>query len=204
MSLYPELDGLPFAELRGRFSGPPVDGPEFAVAYYDEVAVLMRKVGGPDAAEYLLELAATVDSVRLGSVFLGLAWPPPIQTRRVRELLSAHLDDPSPYVVMRAVRSLTDLGGRTARARILQLRYHADPLVRGAVLEYQGKRDKRNAVAEAVKALGDAEPQVREIAIDVLDELHAVDAAPLLRPSLEDADPSVREAAKCALGNISS
>lgn len=203
-TLYPELAGLPFADLREKFSGPPVDGAEYAVAFYDEVAVLMREVGGSEAVKYLLRLVDTVDSVRLGSVFLGLTWPPPVQTPRVRELLIGHLDDPNPYIVMRAVRSLTDLRDGAAWARILQLQQHEDPLVRGAVLEYLAKLDERKGVAAAVRALEDAAPGVREAAIDVLDELHAVEAAPLLRPFLDDADPSVRQAAEWALNHFSS
>ncbi|MBV8529130.1 MAG: HEAT repeat domain-containing protein [Candidatus Dormibacteraeota bacterium] len=203
--LYPELDGLDFAELREKFTGPPLEGPEYAVAYYTEVAVLMRAVGGDDAVAYLLHVADEVaDPARTGAAFVALTMPPAVETPAVRELFASHLNDERAHVVMEAIEGLAALRDATRRAQVMALRDHGDPFVRGAVLRYLASLDEGDAIAAAVQALHDPAAVVRSSAIDVLDDAEAVDTAPLIRPFLADSDPNVRKAAEWAVRHLES
>lgn len=60
--MYPELDRLDYDSLRERFEGPPIDGEEYAVSYYDEVAIRIRKAGGDEGIDYLLSKAGLADA----------------------------------------------------------------------------------------------------------------------------------------------
>ena len=200
--MYPELDQLDFDSLRGMFEGPPVDGEEYAVSYYDEVAIRIRGVGGDEGIEYLLTQARLADSSHLHAILLSLTMTPPVDRSEVRSLLSSHLNHAESVVVVSAIDGLAALGGSENMSDILERQNDERPLVRAAVLRYQAQTNGLEAITRLIEALKDSDPIVRQSAIDALDELRARDATADVLELVADPDPDVRQAAETFMRNL--
>jgi hypothetical protein len=194
IKLYPELDGIDFESLVNRFEGPPIDGEEYAQAYYDDVAVKIREVGGDQGVEYLLSRAGTADAAHRRATFLALTMPPPVDRSDVRSLLESHLPDADGGVVAYAIDGLAALGMVENAARVSNMHQDARPLVRAAVLRYEAQVRGQQSVPELIKALADSDPIVRQEAVDQLDGLEATEAVPNVLELAADPDPHVRQA----------
>jgi HEAT repeats len=177
-----------------RFEGPPIDGEEYAQAYYDDVGVKIREVGGDRGVEYLLARAGTADAAHLRATFLALTMPPPIDRSDVRSLLESHLSDKDGGVVAYVIDGLAALGNEERRASVSNLSQDSRPLVRAAVLRYEAQVRGKEAVPQLIQALSDSDPIVREEAVDQLDELDVMEALPNVLELAADPHPHVREA----------
>ncbi len=208
MSFYPELDDLSLKELIDRFSEPPLDGPEYATAYYQETALSIAQQG-TDGAAYLLSVLedSNLDTDRLRSALMALTQLPPehspTEPRTLRQLLSQYLSDQKPLITAEAVDGLWRQNIKDARDAVLRLRTHPSPYVRGSVLRYMSHLYPGEAVPLLVDALHDDGSIVRENAVDELDWLGAAEALSALRPLTGDPDPHVRQAAETAVANLS-
>jgi hypothetical protein len=180
--------------LADRFEGPPIDGEEYAQAYFDDVAVKMREVGGDQGIEYLLSRAGTAGATHLRATFLALTMPPPVDRSDVRSLFESHLLDTDGGVVAYVIDGLAALGMTEHAARVSSMRHDARPLVRAAVLRFEAQIRGQKAVLELIQALSDSDPIVRQEAVDQLDELEAAQAVADVLELAADPDPHVRQA----------
>ena len=198
MSLYPELDGLPWGDLVARFAGPAPEGEESL--FYDEVALAIREHGAPGTA-FLLDQIGRTDDLRLEALLLALTTPQFDQQPRLRDTLLGYLTDERPAIVAAALDGLWRQGERDVVDTVLAMASHRSPWVRGAVLRYMSRLHPDSARPLLVAALSDPDFIVRENAIDELDELDdgPGDAMPLIRSLLTDPHPHVRQAAQTAL-----
>ncbi len=208
MSFYPELDNLSLKELIDCFTELPLDGPEYATAYYQEVALLIAQQG-TDGAAYLLGVLedSNLDTDRLRSALMALAQlqpeHSPMEQQTLRHLLSQYLYDQRPLIIAEAVDELWRQNIKDARDAVLRLQAHPSPYVRGSVLRYISRLYPGEGVSLLVDALHDDSSIVRENAVDELDWLGAADALSALRPLTGDPDPRVRQAAETAVTNLS-
>lgn len=201
MTFYAELDNLTLDELIERFRGPPIDGEEYGAIFYEEVTILIREHGDGGLAFLLGECERVGDDEdRLRGVLVALSWPPP--DPQIRAFLRPYLRNERPLVVMEAVEGLRWQQDSGARDPILALRNHASPYVQGSVLRYLQNLYPEEAVPLALAALHAPHYVVRESAIDVLDELGAVEALAAIRPFLADSHPDVRQAAETAVQDL--
>ena len=211
MGFYPELDNLNLAQLIERFDGPPLDGPEYATAFYQEVASLIRQ-HDPAGLNFLLrELPKREeDTERLRGILLGLRFPPP-ESLDLRALLLPYLRDERPLIVGDAVDGLAQLGAAEAVEEVLPLRAHPSPYVRASVLRAVGYLPLQRAWPVLREGLHDPDSFVRETALDELATavLGAVEghkaqtaiieeATEAIKAMLEDEDPGVRDVAQDA------
>jgi HEAT repeat protein len=136
-------------------------------------------------------------SVRLESARVLAAWETP-------EVVTALLDgltDASPEVAEAAAQSLSELKDVSLAALLVERVNHPSAFVRASVL--RGLRELRYplAFAPAVKALDDAEANVRREAVTVIGWLKQSDAlTDLARLATSDPVVEVRRAATGALG----
>ena len=211
MGFYPELDNLNLAQLIERFAGPPLDGPEYGTAFYQEVASLIRQ-HDPAGLDFLLrELPKRgEDTERLRGILLGLRFPPS-ESLDQRALLRPYLRDERPLVVADAVDGLAQAGVAEAVEEVLPLREHPSPYVRASVLRAVGQLPLQRAWPVLREALHDSDSLVRETALDELATavLGAVEghkaqtaiieeATEAIKAMLEDEDPGVRDVAQDA------
>jgi HEAT repeat protein len=194
-ALFAEFDGLTLVELVGVFHGPPEDGPEYALGYYDEIAVRIAQAG-PAGFAFLVRELAYAQAERRAAVLFGLSWDENGATPAPPDVFLDHLGHPHHTVVMQAIDSLWSIGARDARERVLELREHQSPYVRGAVLGYMAHLFPDEARPLLRRALGEADPIVRHCALDDLDNLGDLESLPFIRPLVDDPDQNVREAAR--------
>lgn len=199
--MYSELDGLDFASLRERFEGPAINGDEYAISYYDEVAIRIRNVGGDEGVDYLLSRAVVANPPRLHATFLSLTMPPPVDRPGLRSLMDSNLGHADGSVVSAAIDGLAALGMRDDAAKIFDMREDARPLVRAAVLRFDVSVHEHEAIPGLVEALGDSDPIVRQAAIDGLDHLEAVQTASRVLELASDPDQDVRQAVETFMRN---
>jgi HEAT repeat protein len=122
-------------------------------------------------------------------------------SRQAIEPLSHALRDDSLEVRLRAARALADLGGPTALRPLIRAldepsRWSAIRIAH--ILAEQGE----GVVTELTTAYAELSPPARLAVIDILAEIHALEAAGWLRELLADAEPDVRARASSALGAI--
>jgi hypothetical protein len=203
MGFYPELDHLSLDQLIDRFHGPPPDGPEYATAFYQEVASLMRQFDPQGLDTLLQELQRkNPNTERLRGMLLGLTFPPPTDPDRSRSVLTClrnYLQDERPLIVADAIAGLQRMGAEEAADEVYALRHHPSPYVRANVLRFLGRLRPGLAWSILQDALRDEDKLVREAAIEVLVELvdRAVDV--LESVAEEERDPDVRRLAEAAL-----
>lgn len=200
MSFYPELDHLTLKELIARFRGLPLEGEEYAVVYYQEVANLIRMKGEAGIA-FLQQEITKADSPRLQAILFALT-AARFYTPEFRELLLSYLQDERPMIVMEAVDSLRLFGEKNVLDRVFPLLKHPSSYVRGSALRFMRCLYPNKALSLLIEALNDPDPIVRENAADELSELYQIEAIPYLRPLLTDSHPDVQEAAQTAIENL--
>jgi HEAT repeats len=197
MSVYPELDSLELRELIQCWQGAALDGEEYAIAYYDELAYKLCQQGG---TEFLLQEVTNADLPRLAASLSHLPSNPQLQT-------IAYLQHEQPLIVARAIDRLwmktnpSDIDSNLVE-QVRSLRSHPDALVRSAVLRFIGHVTPESAVPLLLKGLNDPSYLVRMSAIDDLDELPCVEAISEIQPLLNDPHEFVREAARGAIANL--
>jgi hypothetical protein len=131
--LHPELADLDVEALIDRLVTMYPAADKYAATYYDDVARHLRARGqrGTDA---LYNLLPTADELRAASILLALASPP--ADVAVIPVLRACLGDARSRVLMEVIDGLWYLGDHDVRDRIVALRDHPSPYVRGAVVRY--------------------------------------------------------------------
>jgi HEAT repeat protein len=120
-----------------------------------------------------------------------------------REKLQTLLQDTRELIVAEAVDGLARIKARDLREKILQLRDHPSPYVRGSVLRYMSKLSPTEAPPMLIAALKDPHYIVKENAIDELDDLEYYQALPYIRPLLHNQHEDVLQAAETAVENLS-
>jgi HEAT repeats len=201
MGIYPELDHLGLEGLTQRWHGAPigfavaarVDGDEYAIAYYDELAYKICDQGDTD---FLMQEVTQADTSRLAAILSHLPAHAHLQTLD-------YLQDDRPLIVARAIDRL-QVEGADVLKQVLSLKSHPSGLVRSSVLRFVSKQAPQSAPPLLVDALQDPDYLVRMSAVDELDELPCVKAIPYIQPLLSDPHHYVREAAVSAIENLSS
>jgi HEAT repeat protein len=197
MTLYRELEGLNLDDLVDRFGGPAPEGAEYADAYYQDLANLIRS-RGPAGEEFLRAQLDTSDASRLRAVLFALT-EPPIEDPKLVQRLHSCVRDQRPLIVAEAVDGIARLGLSDLVGEVKGLGRHPSPYVRGAVLRFLRRITPDQALSLLVEGLKDVDFIVRENAADELGELRAVEAIPHLRLAEADPHPAVRAAAHTAL-----
>lgn len=197
MSFYPELDRLNQEELAVRFHMPPPQGEEYANAYYQEIARLLREKGEGGIA-FLQQEIDNENPAKLQAILFALT-----ETRmphfELRDFLISYLSDRRPIIVMEAIDGLRRQGEKEAVNLVLALEQHSSPYVRSSVLRFMRQLYPEQALPLLIKGLKDPDFIVRENAADELAELEAVEALSNLRPLITDPHPDVRQAAQTAI-----
>ena len=208
--IYKELVDADFETLVKFWNGPPPTQEEENL-WYSEVAYAIRDFGDPGSA-FLLKQLDSRDNSRLAEAIEALCWQPsrgeatPLSSDQQHQLgthLLSYLDHPHPIVVMRTIVGLASLKETGVKDRVLALKQHASPYVRGGVLMYLTRIFPSEAFGPLCEALSDESYIVRMSAIDELEDLTATEAIPLIRPLLRDPHPDVREAAEWTLSVLS-
>lgn len=208
--MYQQLDKLALAKLIKRWQAAPLpeqgeeegfDPIEQASLYYNEVAYRIVEKG-QQGAEFLFNELKTLNKTdvdRLQAIIYFLPKPEhPIPS----VILLAYLKDTNPIMVTRAIEGLAFQGQKDAIKEVLALRTNPDQYIRGAVLSFMEKLYPEQAIPMAIEALQDSDEVVRSVAIDVLDDLEAVETLEYIRPFLNDTAPHVREAAEWAVNHF--
>jgi HEAT repeats len=195
MGIYPELDHLELEELILRWHGVPIDGDEYAIGYYDELAFLICKSASGVTA--LIKEISSSDLPRLSAILNHL--PPNLSAIRTLD----YLQDDRPLIVARAIDRL-QVEGADVLEQVLSLKSHPSALVRSAVLRFVSKQTPQSAPPLLIDALQDPDYLVRMSAVDELDELPYVEAIPYIQPLVSDPHHYVQEAAVSAIENLSS
>ena len=197
MSFYPELDRLNLEELVQHFRMPPSEGEDYAIAYYQEVAHLIRQKGEAGIT-FLQQEINRANTAQLQAILFALT-----ETRlndlALRNLLFSYLKDDRAIIVMEAIDALSRQGEKDAIYSVLALREHPSPYVRSSVLRFMRRLYPDRAFPLLIKALKDPDFIVRENAADELGELDVVEAISDLHPLIEDPHPDVRQAAQTAI-----
>ncbi len=195
MSYYPELDALSLSQLKKEWESQPIEGTEYALSFYDEIAFILVQKFDQEGISFLLEQLDIASVEQLASILRFL--PLPVG------LVESYLSNSSPLIISRAIEQLGERNEKKFIDDILQLYQHKDSWVRSSVLRAMSQLNPDEAVALLIEALHDSSPLVRQSAIDELDELEATDAVPDISKLLGDPDEDVRIAAKTALSNLS-
>ncbi len=198
--LFSELEGSTLEELIDAFRGPPLDGEQYRVSFYDDVADAIARLGGIDFLEDELDQD---DEDRTAAAMAALAFceDPAVDRRALTIRLRRLLDHPNPHVVDTAIDSLWKLGDRTVHDRVLELLDHGPTgLVRASALTYLRVLFPDSALPLLLDALADPDATVRFAAVDELDELQFTDRATFER-MLDDSDEDVRGHARYILDN---
>ncbi len=198
MGVYPELDNLNLEALINCWYQPPLDGEEYAVSYYDELAALIREKGEAGIT-FLFGEISKANTERLGAILFFL---PPQDHPLLQDTLRSYLHDERPHVVARAIDGLRRQGEKDSINEVLSLRAHPSPYVRGSVLRFISELYPESAPSLLLEALQDPHYIVRENAIDELDRLGVVEAISSIRPLLADPHPDTRQAAETAIQNL--
>ena len=198
MSLYPELDTLSLDKLISRFRGAPVDGKQYATAYYMEVAHTIRREMGKEGVTFLKnEFDNVKDVPRLRALISALAARP--ANKSLEHRLLSLLKDKRPLIIMESIDGLRLLKSRRAHGDIKKLFNTRSPFVRGGVLRYMTRLYPDRALPLLVKAVKDTHYIVRQVAADELGEIGNAKAIFYLRPLLKDKNADVKQAASTAL-----
>jgi HEAT repeat protein len=193
MGIYPELDHLDLEGLMLRWHGVAIDGDEYAIAYYDELACKICDQGSTD---FLIQEVTQADTPRLAAILSHLPAHAHLQTLD-------YLQDDRPLIVARAIDRLQAEGADVLR-QVLSLKSHPSALVRSSVLRFVSKQTPQSAPPLLIDALQDPDYLVRMSAVDQLDELPYVEAIPYIQPLVNDPHHYVQEAAVSAIENLSS
>jgi hypothetical protein len=182
-----------------QFNAPCPDGSGYAVGYYMEVALLIRKHGKAGDKFLMQKLKAKqIGRARAALFALGTG---DLDDQRTAVLLK-HLKDPRAMMAAEAIDGLRRQGCRSWLEQVLRLRTRKNPYVVGAVLRFVSAFDRRRAMPLLMDALRHPSYVVRENGCDELDALGATGAVPQLRQLLKDRNKDVRQAAKAALKNL--
>jgi hypothetical protein len=198
MGIYPELDNLSLNELMDYWCREPIDGKEYAIVYYDEIAFLLSKQG-ESGREFLANELNQENSPEKLCAILGFL-PSPEHPVLPSTLLK-YLHHPNSHVIARAIDGLMTQREQHAIHEVYALYTHPSAIVRSTVLRFLSKLSQE-FTSRLIEALQDPDPNVRCSAIDELDDLDVVAALPRIQMLLSDAHPHVREAAETALENL--
>jgi len=201
MSFYPELDTLKLNDLVTRFREKPLDGQEYSVAYYSEVASRIKQNGGDEFLEAELKRVAD-DEARLRAVISALTLKPILPTAGLQMHLLSYLQDKREFIVMEAIDGLWAINAKEVVDQVLTLRVHVSPYVRGAVLRYVRRLHPDRALSMLIEVTKDSHPIVRAVAADELGELGNSEALACVELLLVDENENVRQAAKTALESL--
>ena len=131
-----------------------------------------------------------------------LAPPKSERSPELVELLDRYLNHSDSMIVAEAIDGLNHLGVVDFKDRVMALRNHSSPFVRGSVLRYAANLLPEQAFSLLIQALRDSDFIVRENAVDELGELGRVEAIPYLEVLVNDANPNVRQAVETAIHHL--
>ncbi len=190
--LFSELESSTLEELITAFRGPPLDGEEYRVSFYDDVADAIARLGGIDFLRGELDQD---DEDRMAAAIRVLAFSedPAIDRRALTIRLRRLLEHPNPHVVDTVVDSLWRVGDRTVHGRVLEL-FDRGPtgLVRARALIYLCVLFPDPTLPLLLDALRDSDATVRFTAVDQLDELEQFTDRATFERMLDDPDEDVR------------
>jgi hypothetical protein len=207
MTLFPELDSMPFTQLQESFSSEAHTEANSADhdLWLQEVAVKLAK-SGPDGLAFLTKCVPEADQARLRAILIAFSFIPPeiVNVRRgeIIETLVPFLHCANPTLIGEAVEALACLGITEQQHQIFPLLAHSSPFVVSAAIRYFSRRFPEIAKPILLRSLESKEALIRENAIDELDNLACTEALPQLLRLLSDDDEHVRQAAKTAVANL--
>jgi hypothetical protein len=186
------------------WSQPGPDGPEYEVAYFDEVGLAIRLCGAA-GFEFLWEQLELAGDNRISGVLLGITWhrDPDFDPRdderigRLHERLIRFLDEDRRAAIPGALDGLSMLELDVPGSRLEACLAHEDDYIRCAALRYLTRTRGRDALPLLIDTLGDLSSTVRYWAIWLIDDLDALASEPVLadriRSFLGDPDEDVRD-----------
>ncbi len=197
--LFSELEGSTLEELIAAYRGPPLDGEEYRIVFYDDVADAIARLGGIGFLQGELDQD---DEDRMAAALGALAFSedPAVDRRGLVIRLRGLLEHPNSNVVITAIDGLRRLEDRTVHDRVLELLDRGPGLVRAHALIYLTVLCPDEALPLLLDALNDADATIRFTAVDQLDELQFTDRATFER-MLDDPDEDVRECTRYVLDN---
>lgn len=200
MGLLPELEGRTLSELVALLDGEPAAWDGDSELWFEEVAerILAQGHVGRDV---LLRYLRDPSPARRGAVLAVLAAGPPVEHEVDRAIQDA-LEGDDPRLVVTAIDSLRHIGAREAIDQVLLRATHRSGLVRGAVLRYMADLHPAEATSLLHDGLQDADPIVRQSAIDALGEQGQPSELAHIAPLVEDPDADVRLAAETAIADL--
>lgn len=134
--LFSELEGSTLEELIAAFRGPPLDGEEYRVSFYDDVADAIARLGGIDFLEGELD-QDDEDQMVAAMAALAFCEDPAVDRGGLAIRLRRLMEDANPHVVSTAIDSLRGMGDHTVHDRVLELLDHGPTgLVRASALIY--------------------------------------------------------------------
>lgn len=199
--LFSELEGSTLDELTAAFRGPPLDGEEYRISFYDDVATQIAKVGGVRFLEGELDRD---DEDRMAAAIGALAFceDPQVDLGGLVVRLRRLLGHPNENVLTTAIDGLWRLEDRTVHDRVLELFARgATRLVRARALVYLRVLFPDEALPLLLDALSDPDATVRFAAVDELDELEQFTDRATFDRMLNDPDEDVRGHALYILDN---
>lgn len=167
-------------------------------------AQALGKIASPDTAPALLRSLHDADpAVRAMSAWALGNLGEDVLDRAGLEL-AERLDDPSPLVKRVAAQALGAVGGTQAIVELLTERLaHGDVETRRAAVQALTWLESGPAYHALIKALGDADAQVRQGAVAALGEMVNPGSLPAIRDRLlQDPDAGVRGEAAYRLGKF--
>jgi len=197
--LFSELEGSTLDELIDAFRGPPLDGEEYRVSFYDDVADAIARLGG---IAFLQGELDQDDEDRVAAAIGALAFSqyPGVDMRALNMRLRPLLDHPNPNIVITAIDSLRQLEDRTVHDRVLKLLDRSPGMIRTRALTYLSVLFPDEALPLLLDALNDPDATIRFTAVDQLDDLQLADRA-RFEQMLDDPDEDVRGHARYILEN---
>ena len=122
-------------------------------------------------------------------------------SEQIKTALLSHLRD-APLVAAEAVDGLSSLGFTECAKDVEPLLEHESAYVVGAVLHFFSRHESPEGETATYQLAGFSSPNLRQNAIDELDDLRCTEALPQIRRLLGDPDPEVRQAAETAVADL--
>jgi hypothetical protein len=196
--LFHELESKTVAELLDAFDGPPLDGEEYRVSFYDDIAQRIAELGGIEQLRGTLD---TDDDDRLAAVLGAFSATQAASVDRAerQEWFRRFLTHHCPSVVASAIDGLRLVDDRDVKDQVLELIRTGPPIVRWSGFTYLRVLFVEEATPILVAALDDPDSTVRFAAVDELDDLEGFSDRTAFERMLDDPDPDISEHARYIL-----
>ena len=200
MQIYNELSAMSDQALADLLRQPVPGSDTGAISQCKEVAWALMQHGEAGVA-MLHDQIHHANTAQLVGIIFALTHPHPGKPLPQESLL-AWLGDARDVVVAEAIDGLSRTGSIDQADRVLQLKTHSSPWVRGSVVRFAGQLEPAQARPLWLAALADPHFIVRENAVDEIGDHPFRQALAGLQPLLADEHADVRLATQTAIESI--